>query len=108
MPGGQPRLQNKRAIVTGAASGLGRATAMLFASEGAAVVCADIDQSGVEETALAIENAGGRACAVQASAGDEAETAGLIDRCVGDFGGLEGFYANAGVPCFSRVTRAAM
>jgi NAD(P)-dependent dehydrogenase (short-subunit alcohol dehydrogenase family) len=97
MPETPSRLKNKRAIVTGAASGIGRATATLFASEGAAVVCADINQSGLEETVGAIESAGGRACAVTASAGDEADTAGLIDRCVTEFGGLEVFYANAGV-----------
>lgn len=97
MQGVQSRLENKRAIVTGAASGIGRATATLFAREGAAVVCADVNQTGVEATVEAIENAGGRARAVKASAGDEADTAGLIDRCVREFGGLEVFYANAGV-----------
>lgn len=97
MPSAQSRLDGKRAIVTGAASGIGRATAVLFASEGAAVVCADVNQTGVEETAEQIEKAGGRARAVKASAGEEADTHGLIDRCLRDFGGLEIFYANAGV-----------
>ena len=91
------RLENKRAIVTGAASGIGRATATRFASEGACVVCADVNESGVKETVEQIEAAGGRACAVRASSADEGDTKELIERCVGDFGGLEIFYANAGV-----------
>lgn len=91
------RLEDKRAIVTGAASGIGRASAVLFASEGAAVVCADVNRSGVEETVEQIEKSGGRGCAVVASAGSESDTKGLIERCLLDYGGLEIFYANAGV-----------
>lgn len=55
------RLENKRAIVTGAASGIGRATAALFASEGASVVCVDVNGADVKETAAAIESSGGHA-----------------------------------------------
>jgi NAD(P)-dependent dehydrogenase (short-subunit alcohol dehydrogenase family) len=91
------RLENKRAIVTGAASGIGRASAMLFASEGARVVCIDVNGAGVKETAASIEAGGGEARAVEASSRDEAATQAAIDLCVRDFGGLEVFYANAGV-----------
>ena len=91
------RLENKRAIVTGAASGIGRATAMLFASEGARVVCIDVNGAGVKETAASIEAGGGEARAVEASSRDEAATQAAIDLCVRDFGGLEVFYANAGI-----------
>lgn len=91
------RLENKRAIVTGAASGIGRATASLFASEGASVVCVDVNSAGVKETAAAIEASGGNACAVEASSRDVDATQAAIDLCISEFGGLEIFYANAGV-----------
>ena len=53
------RLQDKVAIVTGAASGIGEATALLFAEHGASVVTSDIDQDGAEKTAAAIVERGG-------------------------------------------------
>ena len=76
------RLTGKIAIVTGAASGIGKASAALFASEGATVIAADI---------AAGENL------VPADAGREEDVRGLIDRAVADHGGLDIFFANAGV-----------
>ncbi len=55
------RLKDKLALVTGAASGIGRATAIRFAKEGASVAVADIDESGAADTVSAIEEAGGNA-----------------------------------------------
>ena len=55
------RLEDKVAIVTGAASGIGEATALLFAEHGASVVASDIDQGGAEKTAAAIVERGGEA-----------------------------------------------
>ena len=55
------RLDGKTALITGAASGIGRASAERMASEGAAIMCADIDGDGAEQTALTIEQRGGRA-----------------------------------------------
>ena len=90
------RLSGKRAIVTGAASGIGRASAILFAAEGAAVVAADVSD-GVEETKREIEKAGGRCLARRADASDEAAVRELVAACVREFGGLEVVYANAGI-----------
>lgn len=76
------RLQNKIAIVTGAASGIGKATAALFAREGATVIAADVAASeGV----------------VAADAGREDDVRGLIDLAVREHGGLDIFFANAGI-----------
>ncbi len=89
-------LQGKVAIVTGAASGIGRATARLFAREGAAVVAFDRDEA-VDETVAAIRHDGGTAEAVRGDAGDERQVAELVQRAVDAFGGLDIFYANAGI-----------
>jgi NAD(P)-dependent dehydrogenase (short-subunit alcohol dehydrogenase family) len=91
------RLAGKRAIVTGAASGIGRASARLFAAEGAKVLAADVEETGVAETVNAIREAGGTAEAVVADVGDSDAVKSLVERSVRDFGGLEVFYANAGV-----------
>ena len=76
------RLEGKVAIVTGAASGIGKATAALFAAEGATVIAADVTAAdGI----------------VAADAGREADVTGLIDQAVRDHKGLDIFYANAGI-----------
>jgi NAD(P)-dependent dehydrogenase (short-subunit alcohol dehydrogenase family) len=93
---GMARLQGKVAIVTGAASGIGRASAILFAQEGASVVIAD-RSSDVGATAETIRAAGGRVVAVEADAGDEAAVASLVERAIKEFGGLDITYANAGI-----------
>ncbi|MFP6746056.1 MAG: SDR family NAD(P)-dependent oxidoreductase [Alphaproteobacteria bacterium] len=91
------RLSGKRAIVTGAASGIGRASARLFARQGAAVVAIDRAEDGLAETVAMIVEAGGRAMAVSADVGDEDAVSGFINTCVESYGGLEVIYANAGV-----------
>ena len=80
------RLEGRTAIVTGAASGIGFATAALFVSEGANVIAADLGMPVLEGTV-----------GVAADAGDETAVQGLVDRAVRDFGGLDIFFANAGV-----------
>lgn len=90
------RLQGKRAIVTGAGSGIGRATAKLFAQEGAQVLCVDKTEA-VRETVEAIGKAGGKALAVTADAGSEADVKAYIGRAINSFGGIDVLYANAGI-----------
>lgn len=90
------RLEGKRAIVTGAGSGIGRASAILFAREGAAVLCVDKSES-VHETAAVIAKGQGRALAVTADAGFEADVKSYVARAVKEFGGIDAIYANAGI-----------
>ena len=90
------RLSGKRAIVTGAASGIGRASAQLFASEGAKVVAVDVVEA-VEDVVASIKDEGGEALALVADAGNEDQVRGVVDRCVSEFGGLDVLYANAGI-----------
>jgi NAD(P)-dependent dehydrogenase (short-subunit alcohol dehydrogenase family) len=91
------RLSGKRAIVTGAGSGIGRASAQLFAAEGARVIAADKAGGAVEETVAAIARAGGTAIAVAADAGSEPDVKALVDRALKEWGGLDVVYANAGI-----------
>lgn len=89
-------LKGKTAIVTGAASGIGRASAMLFAAEGAAVVALD-RAAEVEATAAAIRAAGGRAIALLKDSSAEADVAGAVATALKEFGSLDACYANAGI-----------
>jgi NAD(P)-dependent dehydrogenase (short-subunit alcohol dehydrogenase family) len=91
------RLQGKRAIVTGAGSGIGRASAKLFAAEGAAVMVVDKMPPAIEETAAEIKAAGGKAIAVTADAGSEADVQGFIQKAVKELDGIDVIFANAGV-----------
>jgi NAD(P)-dependent dehydrogenase (short-subunit alcohol dehydrogenase family) len=90
------RLSGKRAIVTGAASGIGRASAQLFAAEGAAVLAVDLAE-GVEQTGAEIARVGGRCLVRRADVADEAAVKSLVETCVSELGGLEVVYANAGI-----------
>jgi NAD(P)-dependent dehydrogenase (short-subunit alcohol dehydrogenase family) len=90
------RLADKSALVTGAASGIGRATSILFAQHGARVVCVDRAPE-VEATARAIREAGGTAIAYNADVSQEADVEAFIALAVKEHGGLDVCYANAGI-----------
>jgi NAD(P)-dependent dehydrogenase (short-subunit alcohol dehydrogenase family) len=91
------RLQGKRAIVTGAGSGIGRASARRFAQEGASVLIADWAEEGLEETRKLIAADGGKVSTRRIDAGVEADVRALVTQAVNEFGGLDVFYANAGI-----------
>jgi NAD(P)-dependent dehydrogenase (short-subunit alcohol dehydrogenase family) len=84
------------AIVTGAGSGIGRASALRFAEEGASVVVADIRGPKCDETVAMIEQAGGIAATCQADVADDASVAAMVAFAVERFGGLDALFNNAG------------
>ena len=90
------RLSGKSIVITGAGSGIGRASAQLFASEGASLVIAD-KMDTVHETAKLVSDAGGKVASVTGDAGDEGFVSGLIQQAVKDLGGLDVVWANAGI-----------
>ncbi|MCF2206416.1 MULTISPECIES: glucose 1-dehydrogenase [Halobacteriales] len=85
------------ALVSGAASGIGRATAQRFAEEGASVVAADIDVEGGEETVSQIESEGGEATFVETDVTDESDLAAAVEAAVDTYGSLDFAFNNAGI-----------
>jgi NAD(P)-dependent dehydrogenase (short-subunit alcohol dehydrogenase family) len=91
------RLQGKVALITGAGSGIGRECALLFAREGASVVCADIDLPAAERVAGEIANAGGKAHAVRADVASDTDSRAMIAAAETKFGALHVLMNNAGI-----------
>jgi NAD(P)-dependent dehydrogenase (short-subunit alcohol dehydrogenase family) len=93
------------ALVTGAAAGMGLATARAFAAAGAAVVLADVSEDAVSVEAQNLVAAGHKALAVRCDVSDDAEVASMIDRTVAELGGLDAAFNNAGV--MARISPVA-
>ena len=91
------QLQGKVAVITGAASGMGKAASLLFAREGANVVLADLNVAGGEEVAKAASEAGPRCVFQRTDVSAEADVAALIGRAVSEFGHLDVVFNNAGI-----------
>lgn len=91
------QLENKVVLVTGAGQGIGRATAMAMAREGADVVCADINAGSAGETAAAVKAKGRRSLAITADLGNVAEIDRMVREAVAAFGHIDILVNNAGV-----------
>jgi NAD(P)-dependent dehydrogenase (short-subunit alcohol dehydrogenase family) len=94
----------KVAFVTGAANGIGRATALAFARAGATVVVADVSEQGNQETARMIEEDGGRALAVRCDVTRAEDVKAALDKAVEAFGRLDFAFNNAGVEQATKAT----
>jgi 3-oxoacyl-[acyl-carrier protein] reductase len=91
-------LEGKAAAITGAGSGMGRATAELFADRGARVTVVDVDEDAAAETVARIEDGGGEAVAVTADVSDADAVERFVDETVEAFGSLDVLHNNAGIP----------
>jgi 3-oxoacyl-[acyl-carrier protein] reductase len=96
MPKTPDYFAGKTIIITGAASGIGRATALIFAREGANVVCADINENGSRETADKVNAKGSQALAVKADVTKRAEVDALVKRALDAFGSIQFLFNSAG------------
>jgi NAD(P)-dependent dehydrogenase (short-subunit alcohol dehydrogenase family) len=91
----QGRVEGKAALVTGAGGGIGAACALALAREGAAVAVADINLDAARRTVAAVEQAGGRAVALQVDLGDEASVIAMVEAAAQALGGLDILHNNA-------------
>jgi meso-butanediol dehydrogenase / (S,S)-butanediol dehydrogenase / diacetyl reductase len=94
---GKQRLEDKTALITGAASGIGRATAILFAREGAKLVLADVEEIGLKETLAAVQEAGGEAVIERVDVSVEQEVQDLIALGLSTYGRIDILINNAGI-----------
>ena len=97
------KLAGKVALITGAATGVGRASAILFAGEGARVAIADINENDALETVRTIEKNGGEALFVYANLVNVADIENMVKATVARYGRLDVFYHNAGVAGPGRI-----
>ena len=97
------RLENKVALVTGAASGIGKEIATLYAAEGAKVAIADLDQKGADATARELDAEGGRAIGIAMDVTDEAQVEAGFAKLASTFGGIDILVSNAGIQIVEPV-----
>jgi NAD(P)-dependent dehydrogenase (short-subunit alcohol dehydrogenase family) len=91
------RLQDKVAIITGGASGIGRESSVMFAQEGASIVVTDVNESAGAETVDMIRDAGGKAVFLRVDVSKEAECKAMVDLAEKEFGKLDILFNNAGI-----------
>lgn len=102
------RYEDKVAVVTGAGSGIGAATARRLSTEGASVVCLDIVEEAAEKTAAGVVESGGTAAAIAGSVFDEADAEAAICTALDEFGKLDLLANVAGVGGFSHTTELSL
>ncbi len=90
-------LEGRVALVTGAGSGIGRAMALRLAEDGAAVMCADIDEASAQDTAAQVAEHGGKSAALHLDVSQEQAVVEALDRTQSELGGLDAILNNAGV-----------
>lgn len=90
-------IKGRTAVITGGGSGIGRATAVRLAAEGASVLTADLDEAGARETVRMIESAGGRAAAMRVDVTDAEQTRHMMEIAISTFGGFDILHNNAGI-----------
>lgn len=94
----ESKLSGKTGLITGAGSGIGRAMALLFASEGADIAVGDIDLAAAERTVEEIEKVGGRSIAIKADVSDVSDVDMMVGRVLETLGGVHILVNNAGIP----------
>lgn len=98
------RLKNKVSLITGAGSGIGRATALLFAREGARVVAVDRDEQQAQKTQNLIQQEGGKCEVIALDVSQEEQVANAIASIVNTWGQLDVLFNNAGISLLKPVT----
>ena len=101
-----PSLEGRKALITGASSGIGEATAVAMAAQGSAVALAARRKEKLDDLVGRVEADGGRAVAIEADVGDEAQARSLVESAAGELGGLDCLVNNAGVMLLGPVADA--